>query len=80
MTRFHHALVMSVCIIVLNACDNDKLIEAKLHDSDAWLKEQPELALHTLQSIDEDCLLSRSLKAKYALLYSIALDKNYIDV
>lgn len=80
MTRFHHALVMSVCIIVLNACDNDKLIEAKLHDCGAWLKEQPELALQTLQSIDEDCLLSSRLKAKYALLYSIALDKNYIDV
>ena len=40
----------------------------------------PETALAMLDSIDTEHISSKRLKARYALLYSIALDKNYIDV
>ena len=44
------------------------------------MDEHPELALEALEAIDTDALTTRKVQAKYALLYSMALDKNYIDV
>ena len=40
----------------------------------------PAEALDTLESIDREALTTRKLRASHALLYSMALDKNYIDL
>ncbi|MGM9785301.1 MAG: hypothetical protein ACI3ZS_00440 [Candidatus Cryptobacteroides sp.] len=40
----------------------------------------PEMALELLESINSNDLNTRRSQARYALLYSMALDKNYIDI
>lgn len=44
------------------------------------LDEDPEAALEMLEELEAEKLPNRRLKAKFALLYSMALDKNYIDI
>lgn len=64
----------------LQSCSDTNEVEALLHKADMYMEEQPELALEKLESIDKSALASRKLQARYALLYSMALDKNYIDL
>ena len=58
----------------------DNQIGAALTSAEISMNDKPESSLEVLESIDKDLLLTRKQKAKYALLYSIALDKNYIDI
>ncbi|MCM1301803.1 MAG: hypothetical protein NC226_08790 [Bacteroides cellulosilyticus] len=44
------------------------------------MQDRPDSALAILQQVDRTSLRSRYGKARYALLYSQALDKNYVDV
>ncbi len=50
-----------------------------LQEAEARMQEHPDSALAILQQVDRTSLRSRYGKARYALLYSQALDKNYID-
>ena len=50
-----------------------------LEDVDSYIEARPDSALAVLEGIDVEDLGSREEKAKYALLMSMALDKNYID-
>lgn len=43
------------------------------------INSRPDLALSILDSIKPETINGKNTKARYALLYSIALDKNYID-
>ena len=76
-------LKLSLCLSIisnfLSACGNEELM-SKLEDVESYLCEAPDSALSVLDSIPEESLSSGKLRAKYALLRSIALDKNYIDV
>ena len=51
-----------------------------LQEAEARMQERPDSALTILQQVDRTSLKSRYGKARYALLYSQALDKNYVDV
>lgn len=51
-----------------------------LADIESYIQIKPDSALTVLSSISPDELRCASLKAKHALLYSMALDKNYIDI
>ena len=53
----------------------DDLIRAE-----AWMNEHPDSALNLLKGIEQPELQTREHHARYALLYSQALDKNYIDL
>ncbi|MBR5857027.1 MAG: hypothetical protein IKY70_07125 [Bacteroidales bacterium] len=46
---------------------------------DSYIEHYPDSALTVLQSIDKPQLHGAKIKARYALLLSMALDKNYID-
>lgn len=50
-----------------------------LQEAETRMQERPDSALAILQQVDRTSLRSRYGKARYALLYSQALDKNYID-
>lgn len=50
-----------------------------LDEVEAILNDQPDSALTLIRAIDTLSLNTSSLKARYSLLYAIALDKNYID-
>lgn len=47
---------------------------------ESFVQEYPDSALSVLRGIKSSSIKGRGEKARYALLYSIALDKNYIDV
>lgn len=51
----------------------------RLDIAESCMNSDPELALRTIDSIDTRSLLTRSRKARYALLKTMALDKNFID-
>lgn len=55
-------------------------VENILNDVDSYIMERPDSALLVLESIKREELKSERIKAHHALLYSMALDKNYIDV
>lgn len=57
----------------------DTTWEMELNRAETLMRERPDSSLYILEHIDSDNLSSRKNKAKYALLYSQALDKNYID-
>ena len=43
------------------------------------MEERPDSALTILKSMPQEKLITKELKARYSLLYAMALDKNYID-
>ena len=51
-----------------------------LEDVDSYIEARPDSALAVLEGIEKSELTSKELEAKYALLLSQALDKNYIDL
>lgn len=51
-----------------------------LQDIESYIQERPDCALEALTSIPANELGCASLRARHALLYSMALDKNYIDI
>lgn len=70
-----------IFLLMLCACNKDASeIGSLLNGIEAYIDEYPEEALKVLESVNREELTTRKLKAKHALLYSMALDKNYIDV
>ena len=65
-------------IALAGGCSNGDSIR-HLDLAESCMNSDPELALRTIDSIDTRSLLSRSRKARYSLLKTMALDKNYID-
>ena len=53
---------------------------AKLDDVFSYIESRPDSALTVLEGMNKEDLTSKRSKAKHALLYSMALDKNYIDL
>ena len=51
-----------------------------LTDVDSYIESRPDSALAVLEGINKAELTTKELEAKYALLMSMALDKNYIDL
>ncbi|MCM1151978.1 MAG: hypothetical protein NC322_08075 [Alistipes senegalensis] len=54
-------------------------VTEQLQTAASLIQERPDSALYILEHIDSGNLSCRKNKAQYALLYSQALDKNYID-
>ena len=52
---------------------------ATLNDVETYIQSRPDSALATIRAIDTTSLTTRSLRAHYALLHAMALDKNWID-
>ena len=73
-------LVLLLCTSAVFLSCNDNQVESALNSAEISMNDNPESSLELLESIDKDLLSTRKQKAKYALLYSTALDKNYIDI
>jgi tetratricopeptide (TPR) repeat protein len=74
------SLVLLILLIYssLFSCSNSNEQE-KLDYAETIMEVHPDSALTLLSSIDKRKISRRKQKAQYALLMSIALDKNYID-
>ena len=66
-------------LVLLAACAGAE-IKTSLDNAECLMEVSPAEALDTLESIDREALTTRKLRARHALLYSMALDKNYIDL
>ena len=73
-------LIYTLLIIALTACTSHQGTRAQLDQAEALMTEQPDSALAILQQVDEAQLSTEKLQARFALLLSMALDKNYIDI
>ena len=74
-------LLLIITAITIVSCNDARKSETfrVLEDVDSYIEARPDSALAVLEGIDMEDLGSREEKAKYALLMSMALDKNYID-
>lgn len=50
-----------------------------LDDVDSYIRQCPDSALAVLRTVDDRELNTKKLRARYSLLFAMALDKNYID-
>jgi len=73
-------LFLFICVaVVCSACTNDSTL-ASMDRAAALMEQSPDSALLILDSIPRDILRSSRARARYSLLRSQALDKNYIDL
>lgn len=71
-------LLPLILLTVVLSCRSE--VSNKLNRAETLLHQHPDSALSLLESIPHDNLSSKELDARYALLKSAALDKNYIDI
>ena len=66
--------------LMITGCRKQYPVAEKLLQAEAVMNEHPDSALNLLKGIEQPELQTREHHARYALLYSQALDKNYIDL
>lgn len=76
MKHIAYYILISLSII---SCQRNYETSAILHTAESVMQDDPQQAKLLLESIVKEKLNNSALRAKYALLYSQALDKNYID-
>ena len=76
MNRF--VIIFLLMSFLLVSCDN-RQTKSLLQDVETYIQERPDSALRVLRSVDPLMLNTKSLHARYSLLFAMALDKNYID-
>lgn len=74
-----YIFVTVISVILCLSCGNDADVAKHLDDAESLMDSDACAALGILESVDSSALDSRRLRARYALLYSMALDKNYVD-
>lgn len=72
------AAALSLVVFLFVSCTSRQTASA-LNDVETYIQERPDSALATIRSIDTTTLTTRKLRAHYALLHAMALDKNWID-
>ena len=70
---------LTILSFLISSCYN-MYIRKSLDRAELLLQQMPDSCLVIMESIDVDDLSTREEKARYALLMSAALDKNYIDM
>ena len=73
-----YSLIISLCLLI-SSCNHGSVTTSILSEAEKVITEYPDSALKLLQSIPNPEGLTGKVQADYALLYSQALDKNYID-
>ena len=69
-------LLLGLCLV---ACNRHSEHWKTITDMERIIEERPDSVLNVLQAIDTDKLVGDEERAKHALLFSMALDKNVID-
>lgn len=76
---FAPAIILSVILLTVTCCDRRSDTWQKMDLVENMINDKPDSALFLLDKISKDLLKSERENARYALLKSMALDKNYID-
>ena len=82
MKRIASLLTVSLCIMVSLTCCNRQENETSgiLDKAEECLEQYPDSSMAILNTLKIGQIQNKANRARYALLKSIALDKNYIDV
>ena len=70
--------IIALCLL-LAGCGRNSEIDRQLDRADALIESRPDSSLLILDNIDANALSGKEQKTRYALLKSMAFDKNYID-
>lgn len=79
LTRFIAIIFLSIFLLMAVCCDRHGEADRRIGKAESLMGSKPDSALTILDSITPKMLNSKKEKARYALLKSMALDKNYID-
>ena len=71
--------MLAVLVSIVVSCNRNSVVNNSLNEAENVMVEYPDSALYILKEIDKSMLKSKAEQARYALLMSMALDKNYID-
>lgn len=75
---FRLIITALLAVATLSSCADRKANET-MSLAESLMEDAPDSALVVIESIDTTRLAGKAQRARYSLLYSIALDKNYID-
>ena len=70
--------IIALCLLFVG-CGHNSDIDRQLDAAEGLMLSSPDSALHILDEINVGGLSGKEQKARYALLKSMAFDKNYID-
>ena len=73
-------LFILALFLAFTACSDQKAVTDVLNRAEVLMNEHPDSSLTLLRTLSFDNFRKESNRARYALLHSQALDKNYIDV
>lgn len=83
MTNYPIRIIITVCLTIIIfaivGCDRHSVASEKLNLAESLMDSKPDSALSILNAVNVETLNGKKDKARYALLKSMALDKNYID-
>lgn len=71
-------VLIVLVVTVISSCSSPRL-SRQLDAAESLMNECPDSSLAIIRSIDTLSIRSKSAYARYSLLHSMALDKNYID-
>lgn len=77
--RFPLAALIGAILMTMACCTHRSAAWPMLSAADSLMESRPDSALAILRSVDPSALPSGEESARYALLMSMALDKNYVD-
>lgn len=75
--KYH--ITITILLLCMLSCSRHSVHWETLTQVETFIEAQPDSALAALQRIDAQELAGKEERAKYALLLSMALDKNYVD-
>lgn len=71
--------LLPLLLLAMAGCGGNGAARRSLDRADSLMNSKPEVAMAILDSVNAESLHGKKEKARYALLKSIALDKNYVD-
>lgn len=77
--KFQNIILLLMTIVVFAACDRNTPILEQMDMAENLMNTKPDSALTLLKNIPVTNIKGEEIAARYALLKSMALDKNYID-
>ena len=72
-------VIVLISVIMLVACERHTLTWEQMDVAESLMNAKPDSALAVLEGIQASDIKGKETSARYALLKSMALDKNYID-
>lgn len=77
--KSYYCIIILVLSLSLLGCRHNSEIDRQLDEAESMLLSAPDSSLRIISHISPGVFSEKGQRARYALLKSMALDKNYID-